>query len=139
MTHVVPNAPALLLPPHAGEGRRWGRPSIRAPRHACRPLAARQGARPPCTRAPANLRRSNSWPRWPHAAQRLRPRVQARRRHTPAAYVLNWRPGLAATRLRGGRAVKQVAHELGFAGAGALSKAYRRRCGMSPTVLRPPC
>ena len=37
---------------------------------------------------------------------------------TPAAYVLDWRLGLAATRLRGGRAVKQVAHELGFAGAG---------------------
>lgn len=51
---------------------------------------------------------------------------------TPAAYVLDWRLGLAATRLREGRAVKQVAHELGFAGAGALSKGFRRRYGVSP-------
>ncbi|NZA27785.1 AraC family transcriptional regulator [Luteimonas sp. SJ-92] len=51
---------------------------------------------------------------------------------TPAAYVLDWRLGLAATRLREGRTVKQVAHELGFAEAGALSKAFRRRYGVSP-------
>lgn len=51
---------------------------------------------------------------------------------TPAAYVLDWRLGLAATRLREGRAVKQVAHELGFAGALALAKGFRRRYGVSP-------
>ena len=51
---------------------------------------------------------------------------------TPAAYVLDWRLGLAAARLREGRAVKQVAHELGFAGAGALLKGFRRRYGVSP-------
>lgn len=55
---------------------------------------------------------------------------------TPAAYVLDWRLGLAATRLREGRAVKQVAHELGFAGAGALSKGFRRRYGVSPVGWR---
>lgn len=55
---------------------------------------------------------------------------------TPAAYVLDWRLGLAATRLREGRAVKQVAHELGFARAGALSKGFRRRYGVSPVGWR---
>lgn len=43
---------------------------------------------------------------------------------TPAAYELDWRLGLAATRLREDRALRQTAHELGFAGAGALSKGY---------------
>src|SRR5690606_41747839 len=46
---------------------------------------------------------------------------------TPAAYVLEWRLRLAATRLREGRAVKQVAHELGFAGAGAWLEGGRRQ------------
>ncbi len=51
---------------------------------------------------------------------------------TPAAYVLHWRLGLAAARLRTGAPVKQLARELGFADAAVLARAFRRRYGVSP-------
>lgn len=43
---------------------------------------------------------------------------------TPAAYVLDWRLGLAATRLREGRAVKQVVHERSSRGRGRCRRGF---------------
>lgn len=51
---------------------------------------------------------------------------------TPAAYLTDWRLSLAASMMRSGRPVKQVADELGFASASSLSKAFRQRMGASP-------
>lgn len=51
---------------------------------------------------------------------------------TPAAYLLDWKLSVAGALLRGGRSVKQVALELGFADAPTLSRAFRRRTGKSP-------
>ncbi|WP_372017600.1 AraC family transcriptional regulator [Pseudoxanthomonas sp. 10H] len=51
---------------------------------------------------------------------------------TPAAYSLDWKLNVAASLLRAGRSVKQVALDLGFADAPALSRAFRRRTGASP-------
>lgn len=51
---------------------------------------------------------------------------------TPAAYSLDWKLNVAASLLRTGRSVKQVALDLGFADAPALSRAFRRRTGASP-------
>jgi AraC-like DNA-binding protein len=51
---------------------------------------------------------------------------------TPAAYLTDWRLSLAASMLRSGRPVKQVAAELGFASASSLSKVFRQRMGASP-------
>jgi AraC-like DNA-binding protein len=51
---------------------------------------------------------------------------------TPAAYSLDWKLNVATSLLRGGRSVKQVALDLGFADAPSLSRAFRRRTGSSP-------
>lgn len=51
---------------------------------------------------------------------------------TPAAYVLDWRLALAGALVREGRPIKQIALDLGFADAPTLSKAFRRRLGVSP-------
>lgn len=51
---------------------------------------------------------------------------------TPAAYALDWKLSVAASLLRTGRAVKQVALQLGFADAPTFSRAFRRRMGVSP-------
>lgn len=51
---------------------------------------------------------------------------------TPAAYALDWKLNVAASLLRAGRAVKQVALDLGFADAPTFSRAFRRRMGASP-------
>lgn len=51
---------------------------------------------------------------------------------TPAAYLSDWRLSLATSRLRGGQPLKQIAADLGFAGAASLSKAFRQRLGSSP-------
>lgn len=51
---------------------------------------------------------------------------------TPAAYSLDWKLNVASSLLRGGRSVKQVALDLGFADAPTLSRAFRRRTGASP-------
>ncbi|MGE8686473.1 MAG: AraC family transcriptional regulator [Achromobacter sp.] len=53
---------------------------------------------------------------------------------TPAAYLTDWRLSLAASMMRSGRPVKQVAAELGFASASSLSKVFRQRLGASPRV-----
>jgi AraC-like DNA-binding protein len=51
---------------------------------------------------------------------------------TPASYLLDWRLSLACAQLRAGTPVKQVAMEVGFADTASLSKAFRKRMGVSP-------
>ena len=51
---------------------------------------------------------------------------------TPAAYLADWRLTLVQTALRDGRSVKQIADELGYAGASALSRLFSQRLGRSP-------
>lgn len=51
---------------------------------------------------------------------------------TPAAYLADWRLTLAQSQLRQGRPVKQIADELGFGSASALSRLFSQRVGVSP-------
>jgi AraC-like DNA-binding protein len=51
---------------------------------------------------------------------------------TPMEYVTQWRLGLAMAQLRRGRAVKQVAHAVGYATASALARVFAARLGCSP-------
>ena len=51
---------------------------------------------------------------------------------TAAAYLADWRIGLAAAELRNGRDQKSVARELGYGSASALSRAFKQRLGSSP-------
>ena len=51
---------------------------------------------------------------------------------TPADYLADWRITLAQSKLRQGRQVKQIADELGYASAPALSRFFSRRLGCSP-------
>lgn len=51
---------------------------------------------------------------------------------TPAHYLADWRLTLAQARLRQGRPVKQIADELGYASASALSRLFSQRLGRSP-------
>ncbi|KNZ32715.1 MAG: AraC family transcriptional regulator [Methylibium sp. NZG] len=53
---------------------------------------------------------------------------------TPAAYLADWRIGLAAAELRNGRDQKSVAGELGYGSASALSRAFKQRLGCSPAA-----
>lgn len=50
----------------------------------------------------------------------------------PADYLADWRLSLAQTELRRGRQVKQIADELGYASAPALSRLFSQRLGCSP-------
>lgn len=53
---------------------------------------------------------------------------------TPGEYLTEWRLGIAKSLLLQGRAVKQVAHEVGYADASAMARAFAaRHGGMSPT------
>lgn len=51
---------------------------------------------------------------------------------TPAHYLADWRLTVAQSRLRQGRPVKQIADELGYASASALSRLFSQRLGRSP-------
>lgn len=51
---------------------------------------------------------------------------------TPADYLIQWRLSLAQAQLRNGRSLKQVADELGYANASALSRVFTQRVGVSP-------
>ena len=51
---------------------------------------------------------------------------------TPAAYLADWRLALVQSALRDGRSVKQIADDLGYAGASALSRLFSQRLGQSP-------
>lgn len=50
----------------------------------------------------------------------------------PADYLTDWRLSLAQSQLIEGRQVKQIADELGYASAPALSRMFSRRLGVSP-------
>jgi len=50
----------------------------------------------------------------------------------PADYLADWRISLAQGQLRMGRQVKQIADELGYASAPALSRLFTQRTGCSP-------
>lgn len=51
---------------------------------------------------------------------------------TPAAYLADWRLTLVQAALREGRQIKQIADEMGYAGASALSRLFTQRLGQSP-------
>ncbi len=51
---------------------------------------------------------------------------------TPARYLGDWRLSLAASLLREGRPLKQIAEAVGFAGPASLSRAFRQRQGVGP-------
>jgi transcriptional regulator GlxA family with amidase domain len=53
---------------------------------------------------------------------------------TPFDYLTDWRIGLAQSLLRRGDALKIVAPAVGFASSTALSRAFSRRLGESPTA-----
>ncbi len=60
--------------------------------------------------------------------ERFRERVG----QTPAAYLADWRIGLAQAGLRQGVSIKQLAGDLGYANPSALSRAFAVRAGCSP-------
>lgn len=60
--------------------------------------------------------------------ERFRERVG----QTPAAYLADWRIGLAQAGLRQGVSIKQLAGDLGYANPSALSRAFAARAGCSP-------
>ena len=51
----------------------------------------------------------------------------------PGDYLAGWRLALARKSLRRGQALKQVAHEVGYASASALARAFTQRFGRTPT------
>lgn len=53
---------------------------------------------------------------------------------TPAAYLTAWRMALAQSRLTEGASLKQLADELGYASAAALSRAFSSTVGQSATA-----
>jgi AraC-like DNA-binding protein len=54
----------------------------------------------------------------------------------PADYLADWRLTLAQTALRQGRAVKEIAAELGYANASVLSRLFSQKLGCSPRQWR---
>ena len=51
---------------------------------------------------------------------------------TAAEYLTSWRLLAAKRLLANGKAPKAVAHEVGYANASALARAFTRKFGMSP-------
>lgn len=51
---------------------------------------------------------------------------------TPMDYLTGWRVGLAMAELRRGRAVGQVAQQVGYGAASALARVFSARVGVSP-------
>lgn len=51
---------------------------------------------------------------------------------TPADYLTQWRLSLAQAQLRSGQSIKQIADELGYANASALSRVFTQKVGLSP-------
>ncbi len=51
---------------------------------------------------------------------------------TPLAYLADWRLALAQTLLRRGQPLELVAHQVGYASASALSRAFSARVGTTP-------
>lgn len=52
---------------------------------------------------------------------------------TPAAYLAAWRIGLAQQLLRDGRPLKHVSNEVGYGSPAALTRAFARSIGTTPT------
>ena len=50
----------------------------------------------------------------------------------PAEHLIRWRIGLAQSGLRRGRSIKQLADDLGYASAAALSRVFAQKVGVSP-------
>lgn len=55
---------------------------------------------------------------------------------TPMVYLAEWRLSIAQALLRKGQAVQQVADEVGYGSASALSRAFTAQLGLSPTAWR---
>lgn len=55
---------------------------------------------------------------------------------TPGSYLSDWRLGVAKSRLLKGVSVQEVAGEVGYGSASALSRVFAARCGMSPSEWR---
>ena len=51
---------------------------------------------------------------------------------TPAEYLLSWRVSLAQKLLREGRAINLIAADVGYDSPSALTRAFRRKTGVSP-------
>jgi AraC-like DNA-binding protein len=52
---------------------------------------------------------------------------------TPGEYLTHWRLGLAQSLLRRGKATTLVAHEVGYSGPAALTRAFKSRFGTPPS------
>lgn len=53
---------------------------------------------------------------------------------TPASYLASWRLTLAQALLRAGHPLKHVSVDVGYGSASALTRAFSRKLGMSPTA-----
>lgn len=51
---------------------------------------------------------------------------------TPADYLLSWRVSLAQKLMRDGRSITLIAAQVGYESPSALSRAFRRKTGLSP-------
>jgi len=51
---------------------------------------------------------------------------------TPAEYLAHWRLSIAQAELRKGASIKQLAGDLGYASAAALSRVFAQKVGVSP-------
>jgi len=51
---------------------------------------------------------------------------------TPADYLLSWRVSLAQKLMREGRSITLIAAQVGYESPSALSRAFRRKTGLSP-------
>lgn len=53
---------------------------------------------------------------------------------TPGDYLTQWRLSLAQTLLRKGKPINLIAHQVGYSGAAALSRAFNARYQVSPSM-----
>ncbi len=53
---------------------------------------------------------------------------------TPGDYLIDWRVSVAQSELKKGRPVSVVANEVGYENSSALSKAFKRKTGLSPSA-----
>ena len=55
---------------------------------------------------------------------------------TPAAYLQQWRVGLAQKALLQGKSLKHIAMDVGYGSEAALSRAFKAQSGKSPREWR---
>ncbi|WP_438969759.1 AraC family transcriptional regulator [Methylophaga sp.] len=53
---------------------------------------------------------------------------------TPGDYLIDWRISVAQSELKKGKPVSVVANEVGYENSSALSKAFKRKTGLSPSA-----